>query len=71
MTLELASETNPIDIAWAAYDDAMLRLQHAYDSHAVTPDARAARRALAIEALNRWNTFISLFEATQDPRPAA
>jgi hypothetical protein len=72
MSLELISQTDPVDVAWAAYDDAMLRLQHAYDTHSIAPDARAARRAIALEARERWRAFINLYEGPTAPeRPAA
>lgn len=62
--IRLATVTDPVDLAWAAFDAAALRLHYLYgtiDLITDTPDDRAQRMKLAIEVARLWNEWRKLF----------
>ncbi len=62
--IRLAATTAPVDLAWAAFDAAALRLNLVYrtvDLRTDTPTDRAKRMALAIETTRLWNEWRELF----------
>lgn len=73
--IRLASESSPVEIAWAAFDAAAITLNRMYAEvrpESDTPADREARMALAMEVASRWDEFRRLFVGDDlDPRPAA
>ncbi|MEG3144237.1 hypothetical protein U1839_06180 [Sphingomonas sp. RT2P30] len=58
------AETSPLELAWAEYDAAVLRLHAAYGA-AGDRDTLAGRRArmeLGLEAVRLWTAFMALAE---------
>lgn len=77
MTLRLAHETSPIELAWIAYDNKMLDLVAAYRLADEEPDVGATRRLermqllLKSERLLRAWRKLFLAEFGGDPGEAA
>lgn len=71
MTLRVVSETDPVALAWAAYDTAMLRLTRLYAWPASGASSREERLKQALEARDAWHAFIELYDQPENPRPAA
>ena len=70
MTLHIVSETDPVHLAWQAFDKAALELNAMY-SHKVyaTPGDRLDK---AVEVSRLWSAFSALINPPEDPtRPAA
>lgn len=71
MAIRLAATSSPVEIAWAAFDAAALRLNHIYAEIAsgrdVASDAKA-RFELALEVVRLWVVFRDLF-AENDGTP--
>lgn len=62
--IRLAAVTLPVDLAWAAFDGAALRLNYLYrtvDLTTDTPADRAQRMTLAIETTRLWDEWRKLF----------
>jgi hypothetical protein len=62
--IRLAAATPAVDLAWAAFDSAALRLNHLYricDLTTDTPADRADRMKLAAETAHLWDEWRNLF----------
>jgi hypothetical protein len=71
--IRLAAATSPVDLAWAAFDAAALRLNHLYrlvDLTTDTPADRAQRMKLAGETARLWDEWRKLF-LSDGPEDAA
>ena len=71
--IRLAATTAPVDLAWAAFDAAALRLNHIYrtvDLLTDTPADRTQRMTLAMEAAQLWNEWRDMF-LSDEPGDAA
>jgi hypothetical protein len=72
MSLRLASETNPLVVAWNAYDAAALRLAEMYRNASKSSSPERMLQALEVNRL--WEQFRKLMAdcTPEDPtRPAA
>jgi hypothetical protein len=68
MTLHLASETPPVDVAWEAFDTAALELQRMYKEGSYLS---RTRREQSLKVAKLWSDFIALMGDADQPRPAA
>ena len=72
--IHIAASNSPVEIAWAAFDAAAIRLNELYaraDGVPDTPAERKARYDLSLEVVRLWNEFRILLVGDDDPRPAA
>jgi hypothetical protein len=73
--LIIAASNSPEQVAWAAFDDAALRLHRMYATADLSTGSdadRARRLQMAIEVARLWDEWRELFLAGGDePRPAA
>ncbi|ALJ15336.1 hypothetical protein [Sphingopyxis macrogoltabida] len=71
--IRLVSESSPVEIAWANFDAAAIRLQLKYQERPLldTPEKVADRMAAAQEAARLWDEWRALFLAPSDPGDAA
>lgn len=68
MSLELVSETDPVTIAWNAFDAEALRLQAMYVMPVTTTQMERLEQSLT--TVRAWQRFSELFIA-DNPAPGA
>ena len=70
--IQLASETSEIDLAWAAYDQAMLEMVEMYrDPATFSPQDRHAQHVECERLLWFWRRLFEAEMGGDGPRPAA
>ena len=72
--IRLAIENTPASVAWAAFDAAAIRYHRGYAAvgeSTDTEEARARRMKDAEELVRLWDEWRALFDAENEPKPAA
>lgn len=61
--IRLAATTSPVDLAWAAFDEAAIRFHRAYAIAPLfdAPEDRTRRQGEAVEVLRLWEEWRELF----------
>jgi len=72
--IQLAATSSPVEVAWAAFDAAAIRLNAIYADASTDWDSPAEHRErfeLAMETVRLWKAFSDLFLADETPGSAA
>lgn len=71
--VKLVAENSPVEIAWANFDAAAIRLNLKYQERPLldTPEKVADRMAAAQDAARLWDEWRALFLASPNPEDAA
>lgn len=61
--IRLASQSSLEQVAWAAFDEAALRLKEEYDTVRIpdTLEARTRRFEMSMEVVRRWDAWRTMF----------